>query len=62
MNPPQSKGPLYDEGYSDGYRDRGIEQLLADLRELGELREQDRLYLKTTLGTSLPFQVANLQD
>ena len=45
MNPPTSQGPDYDRGYTDGYRDRGVEQVVIDLRELPNMRFEDLQYL-----------------
>lgn len=45
MNPPQSINPEYDKGYADGYRDRGIEQVVIDLREVKNMRPEDFQYL-----------------
>jgi hypothetical protein len=45
MNPPESKGAMYDLGYSDGYRDRCLEQVKIDLKELGSIKDEDWVYL-----------------
>lgn len=45
MNPPESQGVEYDRGYSDGYRDRGFEQVVIDMREMRNVRPEDLLYL-----------------
>jgi hypothetical protein len=54
MNPPVSKGPLYDEGYADGYRDRGFEQVVIDLREMRNVRPEDLLYLSEICESMSP--------
>lgn len=45
MNPPASQGPDYDRGYADGYRDRGVEQVIIDLRDLNNVRSEDIEYI-----------------
>jgi hypothetical protein len=34
MNPPESVNPDYDRGYSAGYRDASVQQVLKDLNEI----------------------------
>ena len=54
MNPPESQGVEYDRGYADGYRDRGFEQVVIDLREMRNVRPEDLLYLSEICGEMSP--------
>lgn len=49
MNPPVSKGPEYDEGFRDGYHQRGVDQVAADLFRIKSLTEEDIEYIQNCL-------------
>ena len=45
MNPEISQGSDYDRGYADGWRERGVQQLVIDLRDNQNITPEDLEYL-----------------
>jgi len=54
MSPPVSQGEEYDRGYADGYHDRGVEQVVIDLREMRNIRPEDLAYLSEFCASMPP--------